>query len=90
MLQVNSQAVPSQIAVPLAGGEHAVHDVVPQLLTLMLDTQIDPHRWKPLSHAKPHEAPSHVAVAFGGVAHAVQLVPHVAGLLFGWQELPHA
>jgi hypothetical protein len=82
--------VPSQVAVPLAGGKQAVHDVEPQLPTLVLDTQVDPHRWKPLSHAKPHEVPSHVAAAFAGAVHAVQLVPQVAGLLFGWHELPHA
>jgi hypothetical protein len=32
-----AQVVPSQVATPFAGVEHGVHDVVPQLLGLMLD-----------------------------------------------------
>jgi len=88
---VNPHAVPSQVAVPLAGAVQAVHDDVPQLATPALDTQVDPHRWKPLLHAKPQAVPLHVAVAFAGAVHGVvQLVPQVAGLLFGWQELPQA
>ena len=45
MAQVNPHAVPSQVAVPFAGGVHTVHDVVPQLLMLVLRTQVEPHRW---------------------------------------------
>ena len=83
--------MPSQVAVPLAGAVHAVHDDVPQLLTLVLDTQVEPHRWKPLLHAKPQLVPLHVAIALAGAVHGVvQVVPHVAGLLLGWHELPHA
>ena len=88
---MNPHAVPSQVAVPLAGAVHAVHDDVPQLLTLVLDTQVDPHRWKPLLHANPQVVPLHVAVAFAGAVHGVvHDVPQVAGLLFGWHELPQA
>jgi len=88
---VNPHAVPSQVAVPFAGAVHAVHDVVPQLLTALLATQVVPHRWKLLLQAKPQLVPLHVAVALAGAVHAVvQLVPQVAGLLFGWQELPQA
>jgi hypothetical protein len=84
-------AVPSQVAVPLAGAVHAVHEDEPQLLTLVLATQVDPHRWKPLLHAKPQLVPLQVAVALAGAVHGVvHDVPQVAGLLFGWQELPHA
>jgi hypothetical protein len=89
--QVNPQAVPSQTAVPLAGAVQAVHDDEPQLPTLVLDTQVVPHRWKPLLHAKPQVVPLHVAVALTGAVHGlVHWDPHVAGLLFGWHELPHA
>jgi hypothetical protein len=56
-----------------------------------LATQVVPHRWKPLLHANPHAVPLHVAVAFAGAVHGVvQVVPQVAGLLLGWQELPQA
>jgi len=37
-------AVPSQLVVPPAGAAHAVHDVVPQLPTDLLLTQVLPHR----------------------------------------------
>ena len=43
-LHTKPQAVPSQVAVAFMGGEHAVHDVVPQLLGLMLLTHTLPHR----------------------------------------------
>jgi hypothetical protein len=43
-VQVNPHDRLLQVAVALAGGAHAVHDVLPQLLTLMLDTQAVPHR----------------------------------------------
>jgi hypothetical protein len=36
-------------------------------------------------HASPHAVPSHVGDALAGVAHAVQLVPHVASVLFAEQ-----
>jgi hypothetical protein len=89
--QVKPHAVPSQVAVPLAGAVHAVQDDEPQLLTLVLATQAVPHRWYPLLHAKPQLVPLQVAVAFAGAVHGVvQVVPQVAGLLFGWHELPQA
>ena len=36
MLQLTPQEVPLQVGEPLLGTEQAVHDVVPQLLTLVL------------------------------------------------------
>lgn len=39
------QLVPSQVAVPFGSLGHAVHDDVPQELTLLLLTQELPHRW---------------------------------------------
>jgi hypothetical protein len=44
-LQVKSQAVPLQVAVPFAGAVHGVHDVVPQLFGLLLLAQVAPHAW---------------------------------------------
>ena len=79
------------MAVPFAGGVHTAHEVAPQLLMLVLATQVEPHRWKPLLHAKPHEVPLQVAVAFAGALHGVvQVTPQVAGALLGWHELPQA
>jgi hypothetical protein len=43
-LHVNPHAVPLHVAVALATVGHAVHDVVPQLFTLVLDTHAPPHR----------------------------------------------
>jgi hypothetical protein len=89
--QVKPHAVPSQVAVELAGGVQAEHDVVPQLATAVLDTQVEPHTWKPELQAKPHVVPLQVAVAFVGAVHGVvQVVPQVIGLLFAWHELPQA
>ena len=42
MLQVNPQLVPSQVAVPFIGVEHAMHDV-PQPAMLVLATHALPH-----------------------------------------------
>jgi hypothetical protein len=39
-LHVNPHFVPSQVAVALAGGTHAVHEVVPHELGLVLDWQV--------------------------------------------------
>ena len=38
---MNPHIVPSQVALALAGGEQGVHDVAPQLLTLLLGTQLE-------------------------------------------------
>ena len=43
-MQVNPHDVPLQVAVAFIGATHAVHDVVPQLLGLMLDEHTLPHR----------------------------------------------
>ena len=54
-LQVNPHALPSQVAAALAGAEHAVHDVVPQLLVLLLEAQAPLHRCEPELQVKPHD-----------------------------------
>jgi len=43
-LQVNPQDVPLQVETAFMGGEHAVHDVGPQLLMLVLETHAPLHR----------------------------------------------
>jgi len=73
--------VPSHVADELAGGAQGAHDVVPQLLVLLLLTHTPAHRWKPALQLKPHETPSHVAVAFAGGAHGVHEAPHEAVLV---------
>jgi hypothetical protein len=44
--------VPSQVAVPPAGAEQALHELVPQLLIDVLLTQLVPQRWVPLGQAQ--------------------------------------
>ncbi len=80
--------VPSQVAVPLAGGVQAAHAVDPQLLTSALLTQFAPHRWKPALQTKPHEVPLHVAVALAGAVHGEQELPHELVLLLLSQAPP--
>jgi len=43
-LQVKSQAVPLQVAAPFAGAGQGVQEVVPQLLVLVLLTQLSPQK----------------------------------------------
>ena len=42
-------AVPSQVAVPVVGTGHAVHEL-PQVKTLLFAAQLLPHAWKPVAH----------------------------------------
>jgi hypothetical protein len=76
VLQVKPQLVPSQVAVAFAGGEHATHDVVPQLAIDVLLTHAPPQSWKPTLHWMPQFVPSHVAVPFAGTAQLVHDGPH--------------
>ena len=88
-LQLTPQApVVEQVAVPLAGAAHGVHER-PQLAGLELDAQPVPHGCVAPLQANPHDVPSQVAVAFAGGVHGVQNVPHVNGLLLGAHALPH-
>jgi hypothetical protein len=83
-LSVPGFATLSHAAMPLAGGAgHAVHDVVPHALTLVLATQSPVpagQRWNPSLHAVPHWLAVHVASALGsdGVGHVTHeaAVPH--------------
>jgi len=58
------------------GAGHAEHRA-PHEVTLVLLTHAPPQTWNPALHAKPHDVPSHVAVAFAGAAHPVQDAPQV-------------
>lgn len=73
--------IPSQVAVPLATTGQAVHEVVPQLLTLVFEAHAVPHKWKPGLQVNPHAVPLQVEVAFAGGVHGVQNVPQVLMLL---------
>jgi hypothetical protein len=42
------------VAVALAGGTHAVHEVAPQLCGLVLSLQSVPQTWKPVLQVVPH------------------------------------
>jgi hypothetical protein len=85
------QAVPSQVETPFAGGAHAMHDVGPQVMTLLLLAQVPLQTWNPPAQAKPHAVPSQVATALaGGAAHAMHdVVPQLATLVLLTQATPH-
>ena len=62
----------------------------------MFDTHCPLHRWKPPLHVNPHSVPLHLAVAFAGAVHGVQLSPHddtlslrTHSLLQSWVPLGH-
>jgi hypothetical protein len=77
------QTVPSQVAVPLVGAGHAVHEDPHELVDWSL-AQVVPQTWYPALQVKPHFVPSHVAVPCAGVTQGVHEVPHALGLAFGW------
>ena len=79
---VTLQVVPLQTDVPLATGTHAVQPAAVQPdATLLLATQVplavDPHRWKPVLHART-QAPAvlQMTVPFAGALQTAQLLPH--------------
>jgi hypothetical protein len=45
LLHAMPQLVPSHVALPFGSVGHAVHDVVPQLFTLVFATHTPAHRW---------------------------------------------
>lgn len=81
--------MPSQVAVPLAGVAHGVHDDVPQLSGSVLLTQRLPQRWKPALHVKPHDVPSQVATEFAGGTHAEHDAPQFAIDVLFTHAAPH-
>src|SRR5262249_11263381 len=98
-----SPTVPSQFAKPVAqliphtptlpgvvgwGSFGRGAQAPPHVATSLFDTQAAPQRWKPLRQTNPHDAPSHVAIAFGGVAQGVHEEPHDCGLPLPTHALP--
>ena len=93
------------VAVPFVGTGHAVHELVPQLLTLVFETHVPEHRccpaghiathimplgMKPALHVIPQLVPSHVAVPFVGTGHAVhEVVPQPITLVLSTHAAPH-
>ena len=84
---VKPHELPSQVAVPLVGALQAVHEVVPQLLKLLLAEQVPLQLWKLVLQVKPHTPlVLQVAVELAGWAQAVHdVVPQLLVLLFDWQ-----
>ena len=64
------QEVPSQVALPIVGTGHAVHEL-PQVCTLFLETHVPPQLWKPVVQAMPQLLPSQVAMPLLGTGQAV-------------------
>ena len=77
-MHLRSHFVPSQVAVAFAEVGQALHEDVPQELTLLLSLHSSPQRWKPARHSKAHLVPSQVAVALAGGWHGMQEVPQFA------------
>lgn len=72
MLQVNPHAVPSQVAAPLVGVEHGVHEA-PHELALVLGWQVPLQSWVPVGQTPRHDA----AVAMQVPAHSFMPVGQV-------------
>ena len=72
MLQVNPHAVPSQVAVPFIGVEHAVHDV-PHEFALLFGWQVPEQSWLPLGQTPEQDA----LLAMHAPAHSFMPVGHV-------------
>jgi hypothetical protein len=76
-VQLKPHDVPLQVGLALLGGEHAVHDVVPQLLVLLFDWQVPEQSCAPAAQTPMHEAlfamqaPAHSFIPDG------QVPPHV-------------
>ena len=83
------QEVPSQVALPMVGTGHAVHEL-PQVCRLLLETHMPPQLWKPLVQAMPQLVPSQVAMPLAGTAQAEQdVVPQLATPELATHVLPH-
>jgi hypothetical protein len=83
------QLVPSQVAVPVVGVGHALHEL-PQVSTLVFDTHRPPQLWKPVVQAMPQLDPSHVAVPLAGTGQGEQSEPQLCTLLVAAQLVPQA
>jgi len=54
VLQVNPQALPSQVAVPLVGGDGQTVQEAPHAVTLVFDLQVPPQLCMPAGQTTPH------------------------------------
>jgi hypothetical protein len=82
-------AVPSQVAVPVVGTGHAIHEL-PQVRTLLFATHNPPQLWKSVLHAMAQLVPLQVAMPLAGTAQGEQSEPQLCALLFAEQVLPQA
>ena len=80
MAQTKPHCLPSQVAVPFAGGVHSEQEL-PQVATESFGSQLAPHRCEPLSQAKPHWCPSQVACARAGAEQTLQESPQLSTVL---------
>ena len=76
MLQVNPHAVPSHVAVPFIGVEHAMHDV-PHELGLVSGWQVPLQSWLPLGQTPEHDALEAMHVPAHSFMPDEQVPPHV-------------
>ncbi len=77
MLQVNPQVVPSQVAAPFIGVEHAVHEV-PHEFALLLGWQVPLQSCVPIGQTPLHEAADAMHAPAHSFIPAGQVPPHCA------------
>ena len=80
--------MPSQVDAEFGGAAHAVQEVGPQELVLVLLAQVPAHSCEPVLHVAPHEMPSHVAVPLTGCVHATHDAPQLVTLALLTQAPP--
>ena len=88
-MQIIPQEVPLQVALPLAGAGHGLHEV-PQVAVLLLPAHAPPQACNPLLQVNPQLFPSQVATLFAGGLQGVHEPPQVAVLVFEAQLAPQA
>lgn len=99
MLQVNPQAVPSQVAAPFVGVAHGMHEDAPHELGLVLDWHVPEQSWVPLGQTPEHaalaamHAPAQSFIPDGHVPPQVVpsqvAVPPLVGTVHATQDEPH-
>ena len=78
VLHVNAHVVPSQVAAPFGGVAQAVH-ALPQVATLLLETQLPEQTWYPDAHAvATHVVPEQANVVAFVVGQTAQALPQAS------------
>jgi hypothetical protein len=78
VLHVNAQVVPLQVVVPFGEVGQAVHEV-PQVATLLLETQLPAQTWYPDAHAvATHDVPEQAKAVALAVGQTAQTVPQAS------------